>query len=107
MAGLLDLPKEFFSGLVALPDPASTRLLLKRAFLIAPELEIIARSHADREIDILTNMGAREVIQPEFEAALEVGRHLLITLGESESQVHNLIYNIRADRYVSIRPQKS
>ena len=92
---------------VALPDPASTRLLLKRAFLIAPNLEIIARSHTDLEIDILTSMGAREVVQPEFEAALEVGRHLLITLGESESQVRNLIYNIRADRYVSIRPQKS
>ena len=92
---------------VALPDPASTRLLLKRAFLIAPKLEIIARSHTDPEIDVLTNMGAKEVVQPEFEAALEVGRHLLITLGESESQVRNLIYNIRADRYVSIRPQKS
>ena len=92
---------------VALPDPGSTRLLLKRAFLIAPDLEIIARSHTDREIDLLTNMGAKEVVQPEFEAALEVGRHLLITLGESESHVRNLIYNIRADRYVSIRPQKN
>ncbi len=92
---------------VALPDPTSTRLLLKRACLIAPGLEIIARSHTDREIDLLTNMGAKEVVQPEFEAALEVGRHLLITLGESESHVRNLIYNIRADRYVSIRPQKN
>ena len=92
---------------VALPDPTSTRLLLKRACLIAPGLEIIARSHTDREIDLLTNMGAKEVVQPEFEAALEVGRHLLINLGESESHVRNLIYNIRADRYVSIRPQKN
>ena len=92
---------------LALPDPGSTRLLLKRAFLIAPDLEIIARSHTDREIDLLTSMGAKEVVQPEFEAALEVGRHLLITLGESESHVRNLIYNIRADRYVSIRPQKN
>ncbi|AFY46672.1 Kef-type K+ transport system, predicted NAD-binding component [Nostoc sp. PCC 7524] len=91
---------------IALPDPASSRLLLQRALAIAPELDIIARSHHDREIDFLTQMGAKEVVQPEFEAALELGAHLLATLGEPKTQIDTVITNIRTDRYRSIRPDR-
>jgi CPA2 family monovalent cation:H+ antiporter-2 len=91
---------------IALPDPASTRLLLERALSIAPKLDIIVRSHSDKEIDVLSQMGAREVVQPEFEAALELGTHLLKTLGEEEVQIRNVINDIRIDKYISIRPDK-
>jgi monovalent cation:H+ antiporter-2, CPA2 family len=90
---------------IALPDPASTRLLLQRTLAIAPRLDVIARSHHNREIDILTSMGAKEVVQPEFEAALELSRHLLITLGEVESHIYNVITDIRTNRYRTIRPE--
>ncbi|WGV23594.1 cation:proton antiporter [Halotia branconii] len=91
---------------IALPDPASSRLLLQRALAIAPELDIIARSHHNSEIDLLTQMGAKEVVQPEFEAALELGAHLLATLGEPVNQIRTVISNIRTDRYRSIRPEQ-
>ena len=91
---------------IALPDPASTRLLLERALSIAPGLDIIVRSHSDKEIDILTQMGAREVVQPEFEAALELGTHLLKTLGAPQNQIYTIINDIRIDKYMSIRPDK-
>ncbi|MFQ4144311.1 cation:proton antiporter [Chlorogloeopsis sp. ULAP02] len=91
---------------IALPDPASTRLLLKRALSIAPQLDVIVRSHIDSEIDFLTQMGAREVVQPEFEAALELGNHLLKTLGAEESHIRCVINAIRTDKYMSIRPEK-
>ncbi len=91
---------------IALPDPASSRLLLKRALAIAPELDVIARSHHNSEIDILTQMGAKEVVQPEFEAALELGAHLLATLGEPVNQIRTVISDIRTDRYRSIRPEQ-
>ena len=91
---------------IALPDPASTRLLLERALSIAPKLDIIVRSHSDKEIDVLTQMGAKEVVQPEFEAALELGTHLLKTLGAEEKQIRSVISDIRIDKYISIRPDK-
>ena len=91
---------------IALPDPASTRLLLERALSISPGLDIIARSHSDKEIDVLTQMGAKEVVQPEFEAALELGTHLLKTLGAPVTQIYNIINDIRVDKYMSIRPEK-
>ncbi|MEA5626547.1 cation:proton antiporter [Nostoc sp. UHCC 0251] len=89
---------------IALPDPASSRLLLKRALALAPKLDVIARSHHDNEIDLLTQMGAKEVVQPEFEAALELGAHLLATLGAAKNQIDQVITDIRSDRYRSIRP---
>ncbi|MBD2692816.1 cation:proton antiporter [Anabaena catenula] len=91
---------------IALPDPASTRLLLKNALTIAPHLDVIARSHNNKEIDLLTQMGAKEVVQPEFEAALELGNHLLKTLGAAESYIQTVITTIRKDRYLSVRPEK-
>ncbi|MDJ0737315.1 MAG: cation:proton antiporter [Nostocaceae cyanobacterium] len=90
---------------IALPDPASTRLLLKRALELVPELDIVARSHQNAEIDILTQLGAKEVVQPEFEAALEMGAHVLSTLGESLSDIHSVIGNMRTDRYQNLRPE--
>ncbi|MGC9504149.1 cation:proton antiporter [Baaleninema sp.] len=88
---------------IALPDPTSTRLLLKRALEFAPELDIVVRSHSNPEIDLLAQLGAREVVQPEFEAALEMGGHMLTTLGENMSSIQLSIRKIRTDRYQSIR----
>jgi monovalent cation:H+ antiporter-2, CPA2 family len=79
-------------------------LVLQRALLRAPELDIIARSHTNEEIDVLTQLGAREVVQPEFAAALELGSHLLNTLGEKSIEIQSVLDWIRQDRYRSIRP---
>lgn len=88
---------------IALPNPASTRILLKNATEIAPKLAIVARSHTNQEIDILTQMGAKEVVQPEFEAALEMGGQILTTLGEARPMVSHVLAAIREDRYLSVR----
>ena len=90
---------------IALPNPASTRILLKHALEIAPDLTIFARSHNNQEIDVLTQMGAKEVVQPEFEAALEMGGQLLTTLGEAKPMVNHVLAAIRKDRYLSVRSQ--
>ncbi len=91
---------------IALPDPSSTRILLKSVLDLNPNIDIVARSHSDREIDLLTQLGATEVVQPEFEAALEMGRQILNTLGEDEREVTSVIQEIRTDRYLSIRDSK-
>ncbi|MEM8832720.1 MAG: cation:proton antiporter, partial [Cyanobacteria bacterium P01_G01_bin.19] len=88
---------------IALPDPSSTRILLKSAIEINPNIDIVARSHSDKEIDLLTQLGAAEVVQPEFEAALEMGRQILSTLGENETKVAIAIQDIRLGRYLSVR----
>ncbi len=88
---------------IALPDPSSTRILLKLATKINPHIDIVARSHTDKEIDLLTQLGAAEVVQPEFEAALEMGRQILSTLGEDDLKTARVIQEIRTDRYLRVR----
>lgn len=92
---------------IALPDPASTRILLQHALDVAPGIAIVARSHTYSEIDLLTQMGAKEVVQPEFEAALEMGRQILTTLGEAEQMVNFVLQAIRRDRYLSVRSDQN
>ena len=86
-----------------LPDPSSSRILLQQVLNLAPDIDIVARSHSDREIDLLTKLGATEVVQPEFEAALEMGRQILDTLGEDRSSVGSALQEIRRDRYLRVR----
>ncbi len=88
---------------ITLPDPVSTRLLLKRALAISPNLAVIARAHITAEIDSLTQAGAQEVVQPEFEAALELGSHLLKILGNAPIDIQETMEAIRHNRYLSIR----
>ncbi len=88
---------------IALPDPMSTRLLLIRARAIAPRLDIIARAHTTKELDQLSQLGAEEVVQPEFEAALALCTHLLGSLGEIDDQLDATMSKIRASHYQSVR----
>jgi CPA2 family monovalent cation:H+ antiporter-2 len=88
---------------ITLPDPMGTRLLLRNALTIAPELHVIARAHRTGEIDSLTQGGAHEVVQPEFEAALELGTHLLKMFGKAPQEIQQTMERIRHDRYLSIR----
>ncbi|NEP02230.1 MAG: sodium:calcium exchanger [Symploca sp. SIO2E9] len=90
---------------IALPDPASTRLLLHRALKLAPELDIVARCHMNSELDLLTQLGAQEVVQPEFEAALQIGAHILSTLGETQWNIYFVMGETRKNRYFSIRSE--
>ncbi|NJK63203.1 MAG: sodium:calcium exchanger [Synechococcaceae cyanobacterium SM2_3_1] len=87
---------------IALPDPLATRLTLKRALSRAPDLEITVRAHSNREIDSLYQLGAREVVQPEFEASLEMGSHTLLSLGHSSSLVQGAVNECRKSRYRSL-----
>lgn len=92
---------------IALPDPMATRLTLKRALSIADDLDITVRAHNDGEIDTLYQLGAKEVVQPEFEASLEMGAHMLLKLGDSTYAIQQLVHRYRNGRYRDILPERS
>lgn len=92
---------------IALPDPMATRLTLKRALSLAPDLDITVRAHMNDEIDLLYQLGAQEVVQPEFEASLEMGAHLLLKLGDSTYAVQQAVNRYRSGRYRDILPERS
>ncbi|MGM3305613.1 cation:proton antiporter domain-containing protein [Anabaena sp. WFMT] len=92
---------------IALPDPASIRLCLKRSLELSPELDLVVRATQDKNIEILYQLGAREVVQPEFEASLEMATYLLTGVGLLPAVVQQQMQEIRKDHYLDLRPERS
>jgi CPA2 family monovalent cation:H+ antiporter-2 len=85
-------------------DPIASKLCLQTALELVPNLDVIARAHKDSDIDLLYQLGAREVVYPNFEASLELSKQLLLLLGEKPSIVEEEINTVRQTRYVNFRP---
>ncbi len=91
---------------IALPDPMSTRLCLKRALEIAPDLDVVVRANQGKDIELLYQLGAREVVQPEFEASLELSAHLLNGVGLPLPAIQREVQQIRNSHYLELRPER-
>jgi CPA2 family monovalent cation:H+ antiporter-2 len=91
---------------IALPDPMSTRLCLKRALELSPDLDVVVRAGQDKDIELLYQLGAREVVQPEFEASLELSSHLLTSIGVPLPAVQQEVAGIRSSHYLDLRPER-
>jgi monovalent cation:H+ antiporter-2, CPA2 family len=92
---------------IALPDPMSTRLCLKRALELSPDLNVVVRATNDKSIEVLYQLGAREVVQPEFEASLEMVAYILTQVGLSSTLVQQQIKEIRNSHYLDLRPTRT
>lgn len=99
--------KQAKSLAITLPDPMATRLTLNRALSLVPDLDITVRAHVTAEIAALYQLGAKEVVQPEFEAALEMGAHMLLKLGDQPQAVQQLVQRYRNGHYRDIEPARS
>ncbi|HEU5090309.1 MAG TPA: cation:proton antiporter, partial [Roseiflexaceae bacterium] len=84
---------------VTLPNETATELVVGAAQKMAPKLPIIARAVTHAGVQLLTNLGARDVIHPEFEGGLEVVRHTLLALGYPATQVQAYTDAVRRDQY--------
>ncbi|KYC39346.1 sodium:calcium exchanger [Scytonema hofmannii PCC 7110] len=92
---------------IALPDPMSTRLCLKRALELSPDLDVVVRATNDKSIEVLYQLGAREVVQPEFEASLEMVAYILTEVGLSPVLVQRQMQEIRNSHYLDLRPVRT
>jgi monovalent cation:H+ antiporter-2, CPA2 family len=90
---------------IALPDPMSSRLTLKRALEIAPDLDIVVRASQPKDVESLYQLGAKEVVQPELEASLELSAHVLNGMGMN--LVQQFVQQIRNSRYAGLRSDRS
>jgi monovalent cation:H+ antiporter-2, CPA2 family len=89
---------------IALPDAMSTRMCLKHALEIAPDLDIVVRAERYKDIELLYQLGGSEVVQPDFEASLEMAAHLLVKVGLSTTQIQRQVKAIRNSHYLELRP---
>jgi monovalent cation:H+ antiporter-2, CPA2 family len=90
---------------IALPDPMSSRLSLKRALEISPNLDVVVRASKPTDVDLLYQLGAKEVVQPELEASLELSAHVL-KVGTESAIVQQVVQDIRNSRYAALRSER-
>jgi len=84
---------------IALPDPLSCRLAVMYGRQLNRDLPIIARAHRSQDVATLYDLGADEVVQPEFEASIEFIRFAMLRLGYGLMQTQSYTKQIRRERY--------
>jgi CPA2 family monovalent cation:H+ antiporter-2 len=83
---------------ITTPDMVVTEVTTREARRLNVSLEIITRANSRQAADVLINVGANEVVQPEFEAGLEFIRRTAKLYGVNGIELQSLI-NGRRNRY--------
>jgi monovalent cation:H+ antiporter-2, CPA2 family len=91
---------------IALPDAMSTRMCLKHALEISPDLDIVVRAERYKDIELLYQLGGSEVVQPDFEASLEMAAHLLVKVGLPTTQIQRQVTTVRNSHYLELRSER-
>jgi len=86
-------PQKAKMALVTLPDAIVNERTIRKLLKFNPGLKIIARGHSDWEKQLLLEIGAFEVVQPEQEAGVQMARQMLIQLDLPEQDVVKYLEN--------------
>lgn len=84
---------------VAISDPLAAEVAVAVARRLNPRLDIIARSRSQEQMRRLRELGADEVVQPEFEAGLELVRYMLHLYGLDQRQIAAIVQRRRSAYY--------
>jgi CPA2 family monovalent cation:H+ antiporter-2 len=92
-------PERALLAVLALPDFLRARGAFRHLRAINPALPVLARAHWDEEREELFREGVSEVIQPEFEGAIELIRHALLHVGVPAMEMEEYLHELRQQRY--------
>jgi CPA2 family monovalent cation:H+ antiporter-2 len=84
---------------VAISDPAGAEAAVRIGRERNPRLRIVARSVNWEQLHRLREMGADEVVQPEFEAGLELMRYVVQSFGVDQRQAGAMVQHRRESYY--------
>jgi CPA2 family monovalent cation:H+ antiporter-2 len=85
--------------LIAVGSAFDVESIARQARLLAPNLHIVARAPVIDQVDILHRLGIYEVVQPEFEAGLEMMRQTLLHFAVDPQQIEDLSDSVREKAY--------
>ncbi len=86
-------------AVVTMPDFITTRMCVRTLHRMNPDLRIVARVSTVGSAETLYQEGAEEVVEPDFEAGIEITRHALVRLGVSLPEVQAQTERLRRLRY--------
>ena len=88
--------------LVTIPSIAVIRSIVDHARQPRPDLHIVARAAGVEQIEMLHELGVYEVVQPEFEAGLEITRQALLHLDIPPIDIQRFTDGVRSERYAPL-----
>lgn len=88
--------------LVTTPAAAVTHAVVKQVRHLHPTVHIVARAEGIEPMQALHAKGVYEVVQPEFEAALEMTRQALLHLAFPAREIQKFTDTIRRDLYAPL-----
>jgi CPA2 family monovalent cation:H+ antiporter-2 len=77
--------------------------IARQARTIAPTVHIVARAAVINQVEVLHALGIHEVVQPEFEAGLEMMRQTLLHFGIPSGTIEQMSDEVRDAAYLPIR----
>ncbi len=89
---------------ITLPDLPSAMQVVRTTRALNSRARVLARTHDARSIAHLKQAGAHEVVQPEFEAGLEMVRQALRSYGVSALETHSIVGGRRQEHYAGGPP---
>jgi CPA2 family monovalent cation:H+ antiporter-2 len=88
---------------VTTPDPISTLSIISYAKRCNEHIKIVARAHRTEDIIAFRAAGANAVVQPEFEASIEITRLALQSLTRPLPEIQVALERIKKQRYKLFR----
>lgn len=88
--------------LLTVPSVVVSQSITERIRRLNPKLHIVARAINEEHTEELHQLGVYEVVQPEFEASLELARQALLHLNISIKEIQQLTDAIRREIYAPL-----
>ena len=88
--------------LVTVPVAFDVELIVRRARQLDPKLRIVARAAQLAQLESLRALGVYELVQPEFEAGLEMVRQTLAHFGVAALEIQSFTDGVRRERYAPL-----
>jgi monovalent cation:H+ antiporter-2, CPA2 family len=80
---------------LAIPDRIAQETLIAYTQSVAPDVKIISRVHLDDDFIKLKTLRVNKIVQPEFEAAIEIVRSILRSMGKEKEEISGSIKSLR------------
>jgi CPA2 family monovalent cation:H+ antiporter-2 len=88
--------------LITIPTTMVTQVVVEQVRHLNPEVHIVARAESLEQLQALQAHGVYEVVQPEFEAGLEITRQALLHLNIPATQIQKFTDEVRHELYAPL-----
>lgn len=88
--------------LVTTPAIVTNRAVVDLVRKLSPKVHIVARAEGVEQMRALHDLGVYEVVQPEFEAGLEITRQALLHLNTPPSDIQRFTEAVRQELYAPL-----